>query len=109
MRGPARVTTGKPPPAVQATRRQGPDGGDGAARSGRKATTSADIETAAGDGGKGPPSNHFEGADVARTENGMHPLREYKNVASEASERGQASAGPLQERTSMGPQRPAQD
>ena len=52
------------------------------------------METAAVDGGAGHPPEHFDGADGAPTENGKHPRREYDNVASEASERGPASAGP---------------
>ena len=48
---------------------------------------------AAGDGGEGTPPEHFDGADGARTENGMYLRCEYNNVALEASERGQASAG----------------
>ena len=51
------------------------------------------METAEGDGDKGHPPEHFDGADGARTENGMRLRREYNNVASEVSERGQASAG----------------
>ena len=51
------------------------------------------METAAGDGGEGPRPEHFDGADGARTKNGMHPRRKYDNVASEAMERGQASSG----------------
>ena len=83
---------GQNPPTTQATRRQGPDGGDGMARCKRTAAPSATIETAAGDGGEGPRPEHFDGADGARTKNGMHPRREYDNVVSEATERGQARA-----------------
>ena len=51
------------------------------------------METAAGDSNKGHPPEHFDGADRATTENGKHPRRKYNNVALEASERGQFSAG----------------
>ena len=51
------------------------------------------METVAEDGGEGPPTEHLDGADGARTENGMHPLREYENLVLEAMDRGQASAG----------------
>ena len=81
------------PPTARATRRQGPDSGDGATRSGRTAAPSAEMETAAGDGGEGTRPEHFDGADGAKTENGMHLRREYKNVAPEATERVQSSAG----------------
>ena len=54
---------------------------------------SAEMETAAGDDSEGTRPEHFDGADGARTKNGMHPHREYNNVASEATERGQSSAG----------------
>ena len=50
-------------------------------------------ETAAGDGGEGTWPERFDGADGASTENGMHPRREYDNLASEATERVQARAG----------------
>ena len=83
----------KNPPTARATRRQVTDGGDRAARSRRTAVTSAEMETAAGDGDEAPPPEHFDGADGARTENGMQPRRKYDNVALEVSERGQASAG----------------
>ena len=52
------------------------------------------METAAGDGSAGYPPEHFDGADGATTENGKHPCHEYNKMASEALERGQASAGP---------------
>ena len=83
----------KNPPTAQATRRQVPDGGDGAARNGQTAVLSAEIETVVGDSGEGSLPKNFNEADGARTKNCMHPRREYKNVASEVSERGQASAG----------------
>ena len=51
------------------------------------------METATGDGGKGPPPEHFDVTDGARTKNGMHPRRKYNNVALEASKKGQDSAG----------------
>ena len=51
------------------------------------------METATGDGGEGPRPEHFDGADGARTENDKHLHRKYDNVASEATERGQDSAG----------------
>ena len=54
---------------------------------------SKEMETAAGDGGAGHLPEHFDGADGATTKNGMHPCSEYDNVALEALERGQASAG----------------
>ena len=50
------------------------------------------MEMAEGDDGEGPRPEHFDGADGARNENGMHPRREYNNK-SEATEIGQASAG----------------
>ena len=52
---------------------------------------------ATGDGGAGYLPEHFDGADGATTENSKHPRREYDKVALEASERGQASAGPATE------------
>ena len=52
------------------------------------------METAAGASGAGYPPEHSTGAAGATTKNGMHPRREYDKVASEASKRGQASAGP---------------
>ena len=51
------------------------------------------METAAGDSGDWLHPEHFDSADGARTENGMHPRREYKIVASEVTVRGQASKG----------------
>ena len=51
------------------------------------------MEMTAGDGGEFPRPEHFDGADGTRTKNGMHPGCEYKNVVSEATERGQASMG----------------
>ena len=81
------------PPTARATRGQGPNGGDGAARCGGTATPDAAMETAEGDGGTGHLPEHFDSADGATIENGKHPRREYDNVASEASERGPASAG----------------
>ena len=67
------------------------------------------METAAGDDSKGNRLEHFDGADGARTKNGMHPLREYDNVALEATDRGQASAGAAAVEDgygAMGPRRP---
>ena len=52
------------------------------------------METAAGAGKSGYPPEHFDGAARAMTKNGNHPHHEYDKVALEASERGQASAGP---------------
>ena len=51
------------------------------------------METATGDGGEGPRPEHFDGADGARTKNGMHLPHEYNRLASEAMERGQATTG----------------
>ena len=51
------------------------------------------METETGDGSKGTRPEHFDSADGARTENGMNLRRKYDNVASEATERGQARAG----------------
>ena len=34
------------------------------------------MESEKGDGGEGAQPEHFDGADGARTENGMHPRRE---------------------------------
>ena len=51
---------------------------------------------AEGDSGEEPSPEHFDGADSTRTKNGMHPHREYDNVALEALEaleRGQARVG----------------
>ena len=48
---------------------------------------------AAGNGGEGHSPEQFDGANGTTTKNGKHPRREYNNVASEASERGQTSAG----------------
>ena len=81
------------PPTAQETTRQGPDGGDGAARCKLTAAPSAKMEMAEGDGGEELQPENFDGADGVRTEKSMHPCREYDNVASEATERGQASAG----------------
>ena len=81
------------PPTARATRRQGANGGDGATHNGQTAVLSAEMETTAGDGGEGPRPEHFDGADGARTKNAMHLCCEYENMASEAMERGQASAG----------------
>ena len=52
------------------------------------------MDMAEEDGGTGYPPEHFDGADGATTENGKQSRREYDKVASEAPERGQASAGP---------------
>ena len=81
------------PSTARATWRQGPDGGDIGACRGQTAAPSATMETTAEDGDEGPRPEHFDGADGARTENGMHLRREYENMASEATERGQASTG----------------
>ena len=81
------------PPTARTTRRQGPDGGNGTSRSKQTSALSATMETAAVDGGEDPRKEHFDSADGARTDKGMHPRHEYVNVASEATERGQASAG----------------
>ena len=51
------------------------------------------METVAEDGGKGPQTEHYDGADGARSENGMHRHREYNILASKATEGGHASAG----------------
>ena len=52
------------------------------------------METAERARGAGYSPEHFDGAAGATTENGKHPRREYGKVVSEASERGQSSAGP---------------
>ena len=51
--------------------------------------------TAAEASGAGYLPKHFNGSAGAMTENGKHPRREYNKVASEVSDRGQASAGPV--------------
>ena len=51
------------------------------------------METAAGDRSTLYLPEHFDGANGAMTENGKHPRCEYDKVASEALERGPASAG----------------
>ena len=53
------------------------------------------METVAGDGGAGHPPEHFDGADGARSEHGALTRREYNFLASEVTERGPASAGPV--------------
>ena len=52
------------------------------------------METTEGASGAGYPPKHFNGAAGATTENSKHLRREYGKVVSEASGRGQASAGP---------------
>ena len=83
------------PPTAQATRGQGLDGGDGAARLDKTEAPEEAMETAAGAGGAENPPKHFDVADSATTENGKHLHCEYNKVASEASERGQARVGPV--------------
>ena len=73
------------PPTARATRRQGGDGSDGASRGERTAAPIAMMKMAAGDSVEGPWPEHFDGADGARTKNGMHPRHEYDNVASEVT------------------------
>ena len=56
------------------------------------------METAARAIGVGYPPEHFNGAAGAAgatKKNVKHPHREYNKVASEVSERDQASAGPV--------------
>ena len=83
------------PPTARATRRQAPDGGDGAVRRRRTEAPDKAMETAADASRAGYPPKHFNGAADATTENGKQPLREYDKLALEASARGQASAGPV--------------
>ena len=52
------------------------------------------METVVVDGGAGYPPEQFASADGATIENGKHTRREYDKVASEASARRQARAGP---------------
>ena len=52
------------------------------------------METVVRDNGVGHPPENFDCADVARSEHGALACREYNLLASEASERGPASAGP---------------
>ena len=85
---------GKNPPTAQATREQQPDGGDGAAQRGGTESPDEAMEMAAGASREGYPPKHCNGASGATAENSKHPRREYEKVASEASARGQASAGP---------------
>ena len=51
------------------------------------------MEMVADDGGKGPRPDHSDDTHGARSENGMHPRREYNILASEATEGVHASAG----------------
>ena len=81
------------PPTSQVTRGQGPDGGDGAAQRGAMRQDGG-AGRGDGDGGAGYPPEHFDGTDGATTENGKHLRREYGKVATEASKRGLARAGP---------------
>ena len=83
------------PPTTRATREQGPYGGDSVARRDGMEAPNEAMETAAGAGGAGYLPKHFNGTACTTTENSKHPCGEYNKVALEASERGQASTGPV--------------
>ena len=56
--------------------------------------TPSTMEAAEDNVSKGAQPAQFDGADTARSKHGALARREYDNMALEASERGQASAGP---------------
>ena len=54
--------------------------------------------TSADDNSAGPLMQQSNGADGARSKNGMHPRRKYNLVALEEPEGGQLNAGPRKRR-----------
>ena len=88
---------GKNPPTTRATRGQGPDGSNGMVQCDSRDASDKGMETSTGAGDAEYLPEYFKDADGDTTKNGKHPRREYDKVALEASERGQASAGPATE------------
>ena len=64
------------------------------AREPRTAAAPRPSGTAADDDSAGPLLRQSDGADGARSKNGMHPRRDYNLLASEAPEGVRANAGP---------------
>ena len=83
------------PTTNRASADSGADGGnDGMARGPRTALPPRPRYTAADNDSAGPLPQKSDGADGARTENGMHLRREYGLLALEDPEGGRSKAGP---------------
>ena len=83
------------PPTARSTRMQGENRGKGGPMDGPQTVEppGTQQDMAADDDSVGTLPRKSEGANSARSKNGMHPCREYDLLASEATEGGQANTG----------------